>query len=153
MISNSGFSYAIWLESRHSSESRRLLNAAVVSPAVSSPSKVVPTSGTGGATATTNQNTDDPNVARCIRTLQLSRIESWEMNEQCVQEEDITIEEAGAQEEKIEKTEPAAGGPSEASQGEGLSGKEAKTGAVEGSEPAESVSEVEVLERPEIEPE
>jgi len=156
MISNSEFSYAIWLEKHHSSESRRLLNTAVVSPAVSSPSKAVPTSGTGGAAAATKQNSVDPNVARCIRTLQLSGIESWEMNEQCVveedktiEEEDTTIEKEGAQQEQTAKTEPTVGGPSkiEASQGE-----EAKAGAAEGSEPGESVSEVEVLERPEIEP-
>ena len=110
MISNSGFSYAIWLESHRSSASRRLLNAAVVSPAVSSPSKVVPSSGTGGAATakTTNQETDDPNVARCIRTLQLSGIESWEINEQCVTEQDQTLEEESAQQEKIEDAEPAA---------------------------------------------
>jgi hypothetical protein len=108
-----------------------------------------------GAAAAASQETDDPNVASCIRTLQLSGIESWEMNEQCVQEEDKTIEEEGAQQEKTEETEPAAGGISgmEASQGDGLSGTEAKTGEVEGSETGESVSEVEVLERPEIEPE
>jgi hypothetical protein len=155
MISNSGFSYAIWLESHRSSASRRLLNAAVASPAVSSPSKVVPSSGTGGAAAAANQETDDPNVARCIRTLQLSGIESWEINEQCVKEEDQTLEEESVQQEKTEEAEPAAGGPSgiKASQGDGLSGKEAEARAVEGSERGESVSEVNVLERPEIEPE
>ncbi len=154
MISNSGFSYAIWLESQRSSESRRLLNAAVVPPALSSSSKVVPTSGTGGAVAATHQKTDDPNVARCIRTLQLSGIDSWEVNAQCVKEEDEAIEEEGAREEETVETKPSlVEGGLTGPQGDESSGKEAETGAVEGSEAGENVSEVDVLERPELEPE
>jgi hypothetical protein len=98
MISNVGDSYALWLEQSHSSGSRRLLQAAAgtaVSPAAGK---------SASQAASSNKSPElDPNVARCVRTLQLSGIDTWETNPHCVKVEDKIEEEEDAPEEE-EKT-------------------------------------------------
>ncbi len=147
MISNVGDSYALWLEQQRSSGSRRLLQAAVApKPAASSQAAQ------SVSASSKNQPELDPNVGLCVRTLQLTGIESWQTNPHCVKEEDKIDEEEneaeGGEPEEEEKREVATGG-------EGGKAEHAETGgnAEHEGEKGEHEGEKEEKESVEHEPE
>jgi hypothetical protein len=150
MISDASDSYALWLENQHKSGSRKLLQAAAVSPSSASPIAAKESwkrLGAAAVSASSKPDPLDPNVAQCIRTLKLSGIESWETNAHCVKEENEKIEEEA--EPKAEEAEEASHKEVMHSEGEGGGGDSG--GHV--SETEEHASEPEVLEEPELEPE
>lgn len=95
------------------------------------------------ASTSNEANALDPNVARCIRTLKLSEIDSWVTSPHCVKEEDEKIEEEHETSDEEAHAEAVEGHPAPGEEPEGNSGGEV----------SEHNSVEETLEDPELEPE
>lgn len=162
MISNLGDSYALWLESQRSSGSNAAepvtsassaqQNSASSSAASKTWKNVVhatasaqQSAASSTASMSNKANALDPNVARCIRTLKLSEIDSWETSPHCVKEEDEKIEE---EHETGEEEHETGDEEAHASGGEAVEGEEGSAGG----EVSENGSVEETLEQPELEP-